>query len=125
MAHHPYLNPLCSARTLHHFALRRSILNALCAHLEEFSGTLLDIGCGYMPYKPVVLNPPSRVTKYIGLDLDDTIYKTPESPQPDLGWDGRTIPLEDNAVDCALATEVLEHCPDPELTLRETRRALR
>ena len=67
-----------------------------------------------------MLSAPSRVEKYIGLDLKDNIYQ-----KPDVEWDGRTIPLADNSIDCALAMEVLEHCPEPEVVLREALRVLK
>ncbi len=118
--HHDFLNPLCLPTTLDVFVVRRVILNALCQQLGGLSGTVLDIGCGYMPYKSLVLGPPSRAEKYIGLDLKDNIYQ-----KPDLEWDGRTIPLDDGSVDFALATEVFEHCPEPELVMREALRVLK
>ncbi len=118
--HQDFLNPLCSPKTLDLFIARRAILEALRNHLPYFHGTVLDIGCGYMPYKPLVLNPPSRAEKYIGLDLKDNAYQ-----KPDLQWDGRAIPLEDGSVDCALTTEVLEHCPDPDTVMRQALRVLR
>jgi SAM-dependent methyltransferase len=73
-----------------------------------------------MPYKSLVLAPPSRAERYIGLDLKDNIYE-----KPDLEWDGRNIPLEDCVIDCALATEVFEHCEDPEILMRESLRVLK
>lgn len=45
--------------------------------------------------------------------------------KPDLFWDGKQIPLEDKTVDCALATEVFEHCPNPEIVMREALRVLK
>jgi SAM-dependent methyltransferase len=115
-----YLSPRWSAETLDLVLVRRAILSALEAELGNFTGTLLDIGCGHMPYKPLLLAAPSRVTRYIGLDLKGNRYRL-----PDLEWDGQHIPLEDGAVDCALATEVLEHCPEPALVLSEARRVLK
>ncbi len=115
-----FLKPQCIPSKLDIFAVRQAILDALHFHLKDFSGTLLDIGCGYMPYKQLILKPPSHVQKYIGLDLKDNTYQ-----KPDLEWDGCTIPLSDNSVDCALATEVLEHCPEPELLMREALRVLK
>lgn len=118
--HHEFLNPRCCHTTLDRFIVRQAILGALCSQLGRFSGTVLDIGCGNMPYKPLLLKLPSQVEKYIGLDLKDSIYK-----RPDLEWDGRRIPLDDSSIDCALATEVFEHCPNAEIIMRETLRVLK
>jgi SAM-dependent methyltransferase len=115
-----FLAPACSPATLDIFHDRRAILRALREALPQFHGTLLDIGCGYMPYKPLVLAAPSRVTRYIGLDIGGGPY-----PSPDLSWDGRAIPLDGGTVDCAMATEVFEHCPQPESLMREAFRALK
>jgi SAM-dependent methyltransferase len=115
-----FLNPLCSSTTVDVFVVRRTILDALSAQLPNLRGTLVDIGCGYMPYKRLVLAPPSRVKRYIGIDLHDNSYQ-----RPDLEWDGRSLPLKDDSADCALATEVFEHCPDPVSVMRETLRVLK
>lgn len=117
--HHRFLNPLCLPSTLDIFPANRMILDALVRHLAELYGTVLDIGCGEMPYKSLILGSPSRAEKYIGLDLSDSKY------DPDLNWDGETIPLNSESVDCALATEVFEHCPNPEVVMREAARVLK
>ncbi len=44
---------------------------------------------------------------------------------PDLQWDGQTIPLSANSVDCALCTEVFGQCPDVGALLREANRVLK
>ncbi len=114
--------PRFTASNLDRFLARAAVLRGLKQALPHFSGTLLDVGCGYMPYKAVVLNPPSRATAYIGLDMPPSeTYNN----SPDVVWNGREIPLPDNAVDCAMATEVLEHCPEPESVLREVARVLK
>jgi len=125
-----FLAPRCSCRTLDTYWARRSVLRHLQAVLPRFSGTLLDIGCGQMPYRPVVLAAPSQVNRYIGLDFDGaTLLSADQRPLyrnvPDLTWDGQQIPLPENSVDCAMATEVLEHCADPENVLREIRRVMK
>ncbi len=120
LAGNEFLDPLCAAANLDLFIVRRSILDALSTQLRCLRGTLLDIGCGFKPYKPLVLAPPSRVERYIGIDLHDNSYQ-----QPDLEWDGQSLPLRDDSADCALATEVFEHCPDPVSVMRETRRVLK
>jgi SAM-dependent methyltransferase len=115
-----FIDPVCSPTMIDIFHDRSAILRGLRRTMDEFHGTLLDIGCGYMPYKPLVLAPPSRVTRYIGMDFQNGEYQP-----PDLEWDGRVIPLEAASVDCAMATEVFEHCPEPEALMREAKRVLK
>lgn len=115
-----YLSPPCRPSTLDSFGNRRLILSALRGALPSFSGVILDVGCGHKPYQRLLLSPPSRATRYIGLDLAENIYD-----QPDITWDGRRIPLDDASVDSCLLTEVLEHCPDGGEVLREIHRVLK
>lgn len=115
-----YLNINFRPKDLDRYFVRTKILQALTGALSRMEGTLLDIGCGYMPYKPLLLSPQSSVEKYIGLDLIDNKYAI-----PDLVWDGQTIPLEEASVDCAIATEVFEHCPYPEIVIQEIYRVLK
>jgi SAM-dependent methyltransferase len=123
--HHEFLNPLCLPRTIANFLPRRAILDALTSHLGDFRGTILDLGCGRMPYKPLLLAPPSHATKYIGLDLRaDVRLHTYNNVLPDLEWDGSTIPLESNSVESVVATEVLFQCEDVETVMREVARVL-
>jgi SAM-dependent methyltransferase len=116
----PFLCPLCTRRTLDIFPSQRLILDALLERLARFHGTVLDVGCGDQPYKPLLLAGPSTAERYIGLDLSSSGYAA-----HDLEWDARHIPLEANSVDCALATEVFEHCPEPEHVMREIARVLK
>jgi SAM-dependent methyltransferase len=115
-----YLAPQCRPSTLDSYGNVRLLLGAVQRALGSFKGEVLDVGCGRMPYKSLILSEQSRATRCIGLDLSADEYEP-----PDLLWDGRTIPLPDASVDTAMLTEVLEHCPDPEIVLREVRRVLR
>jgi SAM-dependent methyltransferase len=127
LPHHDFLNPRPLPSKIDSFHARRSILRALTKHLGRFEGTLLDVGCGQMPYKAVVLAPPSRVKRYLGLD-SSTDFGAPHRgafAPPDLEWQGEVIPLEAGSVDCAMATEVLEQCPEPGRILREVLRVLK
>ncbi|MBP7408375.1 MAG: class I SAM-dependent methyltransferase [Flavobacteriales bacterium] len=107
------------------YHVRTSIQTALTNVLPKLQGTFLDVGCGIQPYRSLIMAPPSRVEHYVGMDFkvgDDAKY---QAAKPDIFWDGVTIPLADASVDCAMATEVLEHCPDPQAVLREIARVLR
>lgn len=108
---------------LDRFIIRRSILQAIEANLFHLTGKLLDIGCGKMPYKKFILEH-SAVKEYFGLDIDTAILYD-ANVKPDVTWDGVTMPFEMNSFDCAIGTEVLEHCFEPNVTLRETFRVLK
>jgi len=114
-----YVAPQCRPSTLDGYANVCLLLGAVQRAVGDFNGEVLDVGCGHMPYKRLILSKPSRATRYIGLDLSRNGF------QPDLEWDGRTIPLADASVDTALLTEVLEHCPDAGAVLKEVHRVLR
>ena len=78
----------------------------------ELEGTVLDFGCGEVPYRHLF-------SDCIGADL-------PGNPQADIeiGPDG-TLPLGDGSVDAVLSTEVLEHVEDPRIYLGECFRVLK
>lgn len=107
------------------YFMRASIARALKKALPRFQGTFLDVGCGVQPYRAIITSPPSGVERYIGMDLAGNAVHTYKAVAPDILWDGCTIPLEDGSVDSAMATEVLEHCPDPDAVLAEIARVLR
>lgn len=118
----PFLSPQLSPEFADLYLVRKAILERLNQAIPSFSGTLLDVGCGQMPYRDHILAQNPSIKRYIGLDFATGKYA--ERMQPDLTWDGSAIPLPDGAVDCAMATEVLEHCPEPLPVLAEIRRVL-
>lgn len=109
--------------TLDSYYIRTSIFNAIKNALPVFGGQLLDIGCGKMPYRDYILKN-SEVEQYTGLDIESALAYD-QSIKPDFTWDGNVMPFNDNSFDCAFATEVLEHCPDPEKILKEVHRVLK
>ena len=118
--------PKLSRETLDLFWVKHSILKAITNALPEFSGILLDVGCGSQPYRSLLTSSPSKVDRYLGLDLQGQSYGgVPATERTDLTWDGITIPLANDSIDTAIATEVLEHCPEPAVTLSEIYRVLR
>lgn len=117
-----FLYPILVFDTIDIYHVRKSILASLQNHLSELEGVVLDVGCGEMPYKALLLSSRSKVDKYIGLDLaDNKIYNN----SPDMVWDGETIPLPLESVDWVIATEVFEHCPQPDSVMREIYRVLK
>ena len=105
---------------LDRFGHRQRIGRALYSECARFHGTILDVGCGRMPHRSMVMAPPSKATSYVGIDLPGSGYGDPH-----VVWDGHTIPLADSSVECALATEVFEHCPNVGNTMREIIRVLK
>jgi SAM-dependent methyltransferase len=117
-----FLDPCLTPSTADRFVVRTAILRELKNILSQLNGVLLDVGCGQMPYRPLLLSNETKVTKYIGIDMPTSRYGI---IQPDIIWDGRRLPFENNAADCALLTEVLEHCPEPVMVLTEVNRVLK
>jgi SAM-dependent methyltransferase len=120
-----YLFPGFNLGTIDKYYARSSILEAIRQHRQYLRGTLLDVGCGKMPYRGILLQPEGYTEKYVGLDLDNPVAGTYAVIKPDMVWDGRTIPLTGDCVDSVMLTEVLEHCFDPAMLLQETYRVLR
>ena len=86
------------------------------------NGNLLDLGCGTMPYKKLILEN-SGVTSYVGVDIENPIYQ--KTLKPDFFWDGFEVPLESSTFDNAILIEVLEHMTKPENTIKELSRLLK
>jgi len=118
-----FLNLYLAPDTLDIYYIRKSILNAIKENLPRFNGVLLDLGCGDMPYKQLIFSSQTKVSKYIGIDIE--AGKSKYDIQPDYYWNGVNIPLPDNSVDCVIATEVFEHCPDLAEVLKDVQRVLR
>lgn len=118
-----FTNISFTTENLDRFYIRTSIFNALKETLPKLEGNLLDIGCGKMPYKEYILKN-SAVTKYIGLDIENAL-EYDSDVKPDFSWNGIKMPFENQFFDCAFGTEVLEHCPQPEIVLKEVFRVLK
>jgi SAM-dependent methyltransferase len=117
-----FLSVALRPRTMLFYTARTAILESVKEESRLFYGTVLDVGCGFMPYKKLIEANP-KVAKYIGMDLEQPAYYG--QIVPDLKWNGREIPLDDENVDCVMATEFLEHYAEPEIALREIRRVLK
>jgi len=118
-----FINIKLDNENLDVYIIRTVIFEAIKNISNSFSGRLLDIGCGKMPYREYILKH-SKVSNYIGLDIETAINYDDEI-KPDITWDGIVMPFESNSFDCAFGTEVLEHCPEPEIVLKEVYRVLK
>jgi SAM-dependent methyltransferase len=112
-----------SIENIDRYIIRSSIKNAIVQNMHIFNGRLLDIGCGKMPYKTFLFKN-SQIKEYTGLDIEGALdYEG--GIQPDDTWNGITMPYDNEQYDTAFATEVLEHCPQPAIILKEVHRVLK
>jgi len=118
-----FVNISFTLENLDSYYIRTSIFNSLKSSLKHFKGNLLDVGCGEKPYQNFILQN-SSVEKYVGLDIEDGLQYDSEI-KPDFLWDGVTMPFNNNSFDTAIATEVLEHCSEPKIILKETWRVMK
>lgn len=118
-----FIDPVLTAKNIDTYIIRRSIFDSLIHSSKLFSGSLLDIGAGGMPYREYLLEN-SSISQYSGLDIESaSVYN--KGTKPDYVWDGVDMPFDRNTFDCAFGTEVLEHCPDPTRILGEVHRVLK
>lgn len=105
-------------------ALRRAPINVSREHLHAFAAeaarsgdgkdfVVLDAGAGSMPYAPLF----DHVT-YESADLD-------AKPGITYVCDVDSIPVEDGRFDLVLASQLLEHVKEPQVTMRELYRVLK
>lgn len=123
MSYDGFVNIDPSADNMERFIMRTQLLEAVHSFLPELNGDLVDVGCGKMPYRELIKTQ-SNVAQYVGLDIDSALEYDKEI-KPDHTWDGLNMPFEDGQFDSAVAFEVLEHCPDPLVVLKEIHRVLK
>ena len=118
-----FINISFTSKNVDRYIVRSAIKESLDKALPQMRGEMLDIGCGKLPYKEYVLSN-SKITKYIGLDIENAL-EYEQGVSSDYTWDGLKMPFDDESYDSAFGTEVLEHCPDPEIVLKEVYRVLK
>jgi len=112
-----------SQETVYVYSVRRLLQKAIDKNLNLFSGILVDLGCGEMPYKQYLLDRNKNITKYIGVDVSNNKYH--QTLKPDLFWDGKRIPLDDEEIETIIATELFEHVENLGDILTESFRVLK
>lgn len=117
-----------SRRARFGFALRRffdlqagSVWRDLADVLPTLRGTVADIGCGAQPYRPLL----APGVTYIGVDTQDAAAHFGYDIADVRRLDGDRWPLADGEADAVLATETLEHVPEPARFLAEAARCVR
>jgi SAM-dependent methyltransferase len=85
------------------------------AELPKLNGSLLDIGCGQKPYRPLM----TSIHEYVGADVvagpHVDVLITPNKP----------LPLPDSRFDAVLITQVMEFVEKPQELAAEIRRVLK
>ncbi len=98
-----------------------SCWNDLVPLLGDAHGDVLDVGAGAQPYRPLL----PKDARYRAIDVklaeEGFGYDMPDTEY----FEGEVWPVEDASVDVVLATETLEHVPDPSGFLAQARRVLR
>ncbi|MEM9381375.1 MAG: class I SAM-dependent methyltransferase [Planctomycetota bacterium] len=111
MRREPRLYDYCYFTARTNLEALRSVIDGLGAELRS----VLDVGCGKKPFRPLF----PEGARYVGMDLGgDTDADVVHDLETD--W-----PLDDGSFDVVIMSEVMEHLGDPEHALREAARVLR
>jgi len=105
----PYIKVNLTSEYIDRYVARRSIINAIRWGLPRFTGRFLDVGCGRAPYMNFI-KVKSQISEYVTLDIEGADYS---HFKPDYIWDGKHMPFNADSFNTVMATEVLEHAPDP------------
>lgn len=112
-----------------HFLVKYYLLKDLQKIAKKYSikGSVIDIGCGSMPYKKIF----SNANKYTGIDFrsyskNSTFLKyKPDIYFPSFYAKTLNLPFKSNSFDAALSFQVLEHHKNPEKLIHECIRITR
>lgn len=94
-----------------------TIYNDIKKELPQFSGMILDVGCGQSPYRYLL----KSGTEYKGIDVAEASSFNYENKDI-IPFDGTNIPFDDNTFDGLICTEVLEHVYDHQALVNEIHR---
>ena len=101
------------------YYLQRDIVTAIGTY--KFEGTVFDLGCGQKPYQALF----TYSSKYVGIDFGE--YSTNKDfgqNKPDYLFsshyrDDSLLDIENESFDNAVAFQVLEHHPEPQIMIKE------
>jgi SAM-dependent methyltransferase len=115
------LSAALRARVLRFFDLQAGTIWAdLARELPGVTGTVVDVGCGLQPYRPLF----GPGVKYVGIDYADTRATFAIEAPDTIYYSGDRWPLESGSADFILCTETLEHVLDSAKFLAEVSRCL-
>ncbi|QJD80995.1 class I SAM-dependent methyltransferase [Spirosoma rhododendri] len=98
-----------------------TIFSTLQRAMPQYSGTVIDIGCGNCPFEHLV---DTNKARYIGIDVADA-QKWDYTNSKIVTYDGKNIPFAAASVDHLICTEVLEHVPEPHDLIADMYRVLK
>ena len=103
-----------------YFIARFNLSSYFKSCVREHNGhSILDVGCGSMPYKRYF----QGSLAYEGLEIDQERNRL--NPNVSYFYDGIMFPLPDTSFDAVLCSQVLEHSFAPSTLLSEINRVLR
>ena len=100
---------------LTHFRLKVA-LESVIVPLAIGGIRCLDVGCGNRPYEYLF-----ESGNYVGVDVENS-GRPLNMKQPELFYDGITLPFPAGSFDMVMATQLLEHVPNPSAVINEMAR---
>jgi SAM-dependent methyltransferase len=106
---HPFFDPIKIESN--------TIVQGITGALPHLHGTLLDLGCGSMPYAALI---EERISGYVSTDM-----RPNQQFPPMVCSDSLHLPFKDGSFDSILCTQVIEHVRNPFMLMSEIGRVLR